>query len=361
MKKLIATMLTMFLCLSIFPAVSETCWVDESWGHVEIMLDCDGLPMIINADVLAIQPNITVQEYKTGKISNSYAEKLVREIDWEEIGVYASGGKYVSDTGYYYTGSDVDFGVYPFFELFIRHNDSPYTDNVVDYQYNLDHSDLLGLAWQDIIEQAKLTATHLNIQVGQPRYMRRLESFLHSAKALYGDHWDDIRNLYLCPPYASKQYTDEELDYIKTIEIFMPAYYNGMRLFSGTSVDLPGEAFIPLTSFAFRMHHEGWIVSMSCPIFDSWTPISEESLPLTFDEALHCLQETYADMYLPGVSGIVVHEAALEYTLMAADQTARKGFTVYPTWVFRISLQYGEDSSSMDYIGIHAITGKKIF
>lgn len=361
MRKLIASMLTMFLCLSILPAVSETCWVDESWEYVEITLDCDGLPMIVNANVLAIQPNTIVREYKTEKISNSYAKKLVRSIDWEDIGVYETDGKYINDAGYYYTGTDIHFGVYPFFELFVQHNDSPYTDSVVDFQYNLDQSDLLDLSWHDIMQQAELIATHLNMQVGQPRYMKRLESFLHSAQAMYEDHWEDIRNLYLCPPYASKQYTDEELDNIKTIEIFMPAYYNGMRLYSGTSIGLPGEAFIPLTSFALRMHHEGWVISMNCPIFDTWTPAGIESAPLTFSEALNCLQETYANMYLPGVSGIIIHEAALEYTLMAADQTARKGFTVYPTWVFRVSLQYDEDSSSMNYVGIHAITGEKIY
>lgn len=359
--KLIAVILSLVLIFSLGAAGAETVWTDESWDHVERTLDCDGLSMIVDANVLALQPGITVREYKTEKISNSHAKKVARSIDWEAMGVYESGGKYVNDAGYYFAGASTSFGVYPFFELFVSTNDSPYADNVVDYCYDLNQSDLLDLSWHDIMQQAELIATCLNMQIGQPRYMKRLESFLQSARAMYEDHWEDVRNLSFCPPYASKVYTDEELDNIKTIEIFMPAYYNGMRLYSGTSVGLPGEAFIPLTSFALRMHHEGWMVSMSCPIFDTWTPISEESLPLTFDEALLCLQESYADMYLPGVSGIIVHEAALEYTLIAADQTARKGFSVYPTWVFRISLRYDGDSGFMNYVGIHAISGKKIF
>lgn len=359
--KLIATMLFLLLVFSICPAVAETVWADESWDHVERTLDCDGLPMIVDANVLMIQPGTTVREYKTEKLSNSYAKRIVRSIDWKAFGVIESDGRYINDAGYYYSGGDVGFGAYPFFELFVRYDDAPYTDNVVGYRYDLDQSDLLNLSWQNIMHQAELVATQLNMQIGQPLYMRRLESFLLSAQAMYKDHWEEIRNTSFRPPYSSKVYTDEELDNIKTIEVFMPAYYNGMRLYSGTSVGSPGETFIPLTSFALRMHHEGWIVSMSCPLFNTWTPRGKESSLLSFDEALQRLQETYANMYLPGVSGIYVHEAALEYTLMSADQTARKGFTVYPTWVFRISLQYGEDAGSMNYVGIHAISGEKIY
>lgn len=353
---LIMMLVMMLLCWS---ASAESVWVEETWEHVSRELDCDGLPMTVNADVLAVTPGTTVREYQTVKQTNAFARDAVASIDWEALDFDTSIQQTVSDDILYYyngnphsekVGSDYSYGA-GFYDLHVRYNAMPY-GYVDDMLYELDTSDFGALTWEGIMKRAESAAEVLNIQIGQPRSMKRTESY-KAADA----YWE------LNLPYLSQfGYTEEDLEQGGTIEVFMPAYYQGMRLYSGEQVGLPGESRMLEPLFSLRLDRDGWLVSMYCPLFNGWTPKGEEATPLTFEDALENLRQAYANMYLPNVAGIAVHEAALEYVLMSSDFVARDGFTAYPTWVFQMNLKYdGEEEGDMEYVGIHAITGEKIF
>lgn len=360
MKRIVSFMM-LLLVFNIQIAFGEDVWVNETWVHMERTIDCDGLPMLFDAEILQVPYGTTAREYHTERLSNDFAQKKVSDIDWLAFDCDLEGGKWIKDSGYYYTNIDKDcfVGIQTFCELGVHNrgviNESPYSYIAAETIYELDQRPLGDLTWDDAIKRAAQAANALGIQLGQPKYMQRCDDFIAQAREHFGSYFDDIWQ------QSFPDLTPEEADGIKTIEIHFPVYYQGLRLYSGETFGLQGETFIPMMNFDLQLHKSGQILTLRCPFYDKWTASSEDAPVLSIEEAVDCLQAVYADMYLPGVTCIRVHEAALEYTAITGDQYANQGFSIYPAWVFRITMELDSGEQLMEYVGFHALTGKQLF
>lgn len=56
-------------------AAAEGVWVDETWREVKRQVDCDGLPLVIDARVLQVAEDAMGQEYHTQALSNAWMEE----------------------------------------------------------------------------------------------------------------------------------------------------------------------------------------------------------------------------------------------------------------------------------------------
>ena len=83
---------------------------------------------------------------------------------------------------------------------------------------------------------------------------------------------------------------------------------------------------------------------------------------ISAEEALRHMEEKYANLYRNDLRSVTVQELTLEYVPVATDPSAEKGYTVYPAWVARISIEYEEyDNPYMFYEAYDAVTGKPLF
>lgn len=80
------------------------------------------------------------------------------------------------------------------------------------------------------------------------------------------------------------------------------------------------------------------------------------------DEAIHCIEEKYANMFFPGVKSVTVQSMALEYVTITGDWASEKPYTLYPAWVAQISIADEEsDDPYITYEAYDAVTGKPLF
>jgi len=231
---------------------------------------------------------------------------------------------------------------------------SPYTYILADRISTLDQRPLGGLTWVEIQEKTRDITNYLGVTIGEPVGMKRCDDYLAVGRAS-GEPIDQ----YWAKYFPSVK--EDELEDVKTIEVFYPVYWNGKRLYSGENQAMPGESFILPCPFSLSMHHTGTIISMHCPYFSAWESMGNETQAISLEDAIECLQAIYADLYLPGVKQIVVSNGDLCYVPIAGDARATKGFHVYPCYVFFVTQINDDDSHYQCNVGIHAITGNQIF
>ena len=66
-------------------------------------------------------------------------------------------------------------------------------------------------------------------------------------------------------------------------------------------------------------------------------------------------------MYLPGVKQGTIHQLALEYVAITGDMSGSNGYTVYPTWVAKCTIESESGESITTTQGVHALTGEMLF
>jgi len=359
MKKRFICLLFMIFCFS--GALGEGSKLLENWQHVEWQVDCDGLLMTVDADVLEVPVDMIVREYHAGRVSDSFAKKTAEEMDWGALGFDLSEADWLKDEGYYtYNASNPNesvgiFASCEFFATRMATSYSPYSSIDVDTMYVLDQSPAGGLTWETVVHRADQITEMLGLQLGEPRSMKRCDDFI-------GQGSQNERFEYIWKKYFP-ELTAEDAAQIKTMEVFFPVYYNGLRLYSGSRFDA-GENFILRTRFDLQINQNGEIIYLNCPIYEEWTPGDLFGEPIASDGAFELLTESYSGLILPGVESVRVDEAALEYVGISGDQTASKGFTVYPAWIFRVAWQYESEhelSEVTEYHAFHAITGQQLF
>lgn len=114
--------LAFFVCLLLVcasAAMAEEYWVEENWQQVNREIDCDGLKLVIDAQVMQVPEGTTVQEYHTNTLSSKFMKDRMNAVDWSELGVDISKGKWRQPTKdwpeYVYTSKKYS---YPSFGLF---------------------------------------------------------------------------------------------------------------------------------------------------------------------------------------------------------------------------------------------------
>ncbi len=355
MKRLVSLILTAMLLLTC-AAGAESVWVEEEWQHVYREVDCDGLPMIIDADVMQVPADTMAQEYHVDRISNGTAKKMVEAIDWEALGFSVKGDRWISDCGYYNYHIQGDSYVGIFCTSKLSAHNTTLLDEISSFlrneaYYMPDFTPLSGLEYARVDAYAEHVAQTFGYKIAKTQCMKRydvadLAEKIEISRKIYG------RNV--------AQFTEEELAPMVFYDAYYPVYYQGLRLYSGDTFGMPGEAYVEATALNVAYGVDG-VVRLDMPIFHSFVPVGKPRQVISAEEALQRLEETYTEMYLPGIERITVHEAALEYVEISADAGAFKGFTMYPVWWMRMTVEQEGGTSFETYNGFHAVTGKQLY
>ncbi len=355
MKRLVSLILTAMLLLTC-AAGAESVWVEEEWQHVYREVDCDGLPMIIDADVLQVPADTMAQEYHVDRISNGTAKKMVEAIDWEALGFTVQGDRWISDCGYYNyrVQGDSHVGIYCTSEL-SAYNITPLY-NIFSFYRNEDYNEpdftpFPELEYARVDAYAEFVAQTFGYKIAKTQCMKRydvadLAKEIEISRGIYGE--------------KIPRFTEEELAPMVFYDAYYPVYYQGLRLYSGDTFAMHGEAYVQETTLRVAYGVDG-VVRLDMPAFHSLTPVGKPRQAISAEEALQRLEETYTEMYLPGIERITVHEAALEYVEISADAGAFKGFTMYPVWWMRMTVEQADGLIFETYNGFHAVTGKQLY
>lgn len=340
--------------------LAESVWVEEDWQHVNMELDCDGLPLVIDADVLQVPENNMVREYHTYSLSYDFMVTKGNEIDWSALGCDTSlDGEWRYPTKawpeYAYRAKDsypcCDIGA--LCSIDVRTSNSAYAQSITGhFTEEIDLSPLGSLTEEQIREYAEKVANTCGLQLGNPIKMFR------------GEDVEEIRM------WIEKNYVDggygpkpEDAEDWRFIDIFYPAYFQGLRLYSGAYRSTTDLLEVPCWWMRMMVTAENGLLYVDSPLLDPsrFEATGEEQKALNVDEAIAAIQKNYAEMYLPGLKQVTITKMALEYVAVTGDISASSGYTFYPAWVVNYTWEYesGKTFSSND--GYHAVTGKKIF
>lgn len=66
--------------------LAEPVWVEESWHHLNETLDCDGMPLIVDAEVLDLPVDATEQEFDVTSYTAAELRRKAEEFDWARLG-----------------------------------------------------------------------------------------------------------------------------------------------------------------------------------------------------------------------------------------------------------------------------------
>ena len=345
MKKRFSIILAVLLCFAC-AASAESVWVEEEWQHVYREIDCDGLPMIIDADVLRVPEDMMVQEYHMDLLSSSYCRTKVSEIDWESLGFPTENMEWHVDFGY--DGFNAQYSVYLFRngEIFAGKRNTIYNRIAVNNRemYEQDWRDLPHVPFAAADQWAEKVAEELGLKIGRACRGKRMDAAAIS---------DKLKN--------NPAYDEKEIAAAEYFDIYYPVYYNGMRLYSDECPGLPGETQLLEMPLHLKVTADGLVYMRAPHIEGTLTPKGKQKQPLTAEQAIEALASTYSDMYLPDIASMTVSEIAFEYCAMTGDRSPYKGYTLYPVWRVRSVITYQGGEQSMKYNGFHAITGKQLY
>lgn len=358
-RKMICCLLVMLslLCTS---GLAESVWVEEDWQHVNEQLDCDGLPLVIDADVLQVPENNMVREYRTYALNHDFMVAKGNEIDWSALGCDTS----LDGTWRYPTKAWPEYAYhakesYPSFiinSLCSMHVRSCYPEYAKhdsgNFSDEFDLSPLGSLTEEKIREDAETVANTCGLQLGNPIKMYRVEDTEQIRTWIEESHFDGI--------YQPQAENAEDWRYI---EIYYPVYFQGLRLYSGTYKITVDDLEVPTWWMRMTVTAEKGLLSVQTPIFDPsrFEATGEEQKALNVDEAIAAVQKNYAEMYLPGLKQVTITKMALEYVAVTGDVSASSGYTFYPAWVVNYTWEYESGETFSSNQGYHAVTGKRIF
>ena len=358
MKKLTVFLLCLWLACGILctSAAAEDIWVKEEWQHVQRQEERDGLTLVIDAQVLQTDEGATGQIYRTETLSFSFMKEYLNGVDWSQFGCDASSGRWRQPTKtwpeYVFVSSE---GIYPSFGLGALNNFS-FRKSSPNYAYKLsgNYSDTVDLSpigtltEADIRQWAEKVAALCGLQLGEPMATRR------------GDQAEDIR--------AAMEATDtpgnpEEYQFI---DLLIPVYFQGLRLYSGTYATTTDEQEIPTQYMRIIVTRDHGLLSANCPVFDpsNFYAAAQPQTLLSAEEALERICDYLVNMKRPKtnkLNQIIIHRLALEYVPVANDIVASKGYTVYPAWVIKYTLIYENQRTYTFPFGLNALTGEMLF
>lgn len=339
--------------------------IAETLIDVDVVMNCDGIPMQVSGAFLTNNPEVQWCEYKSKKLSKNETRTLYQSIDWKSLDCDMAHAVLMENAPGTTSSCFADgrvleggFGVVPFCEVYVQNKgdiaESPYRYILSPRTTAFDTRPMGLVSWDDAINRAMNIASKLDMTIGNPVAMKRCDDFLAVGRAS-GEPIDQYRTQWF--PTA----TDEELNDIKTLEIIYPVYWQGKRLYSGETQSQSGESFVLSCPFRLALHHTGRIISLHAPTFGQWKSFGKSGAAMPLTDALEKLRAIYADMYMPGVSTIKVTSGDMCYVPIAGDARASKGFHIYPCYVFSVEMIFDDGTCFDNDVGIHVLTGRQVF
>lgn len=360
MKKFILFLLAMILyCTSM--GLAEGVWVEEEWSHVSQKIDCDGLGLVIDARILQIPENTMAQEYHLERLSNDFVISKGQQIDWLQLGCDTSNGSWRKPTDawpeYDFTTKDVIFPTCSIavYNLLLVHNLNPeyiYETQADLFLDTVNQIGIEGLTKKQFMAYAEAVASACDYQLGNILRIHRVDQpnmireSIEAANKKPGSKLD---------PEKAEEYA--------FVDAYFPIYFNGLRLYSGDYQGTVDLLEVPNMNLRLAATSGHGIVLINSAILDpaALQAIGDPQLVLTEQEAIQCIADKYSNMIMPGVDQIFVHQMALEYVPITGDVSARKGYTLYPAWVARISFETDTHETITTYEAFHAVTGRPLF
>ncbi len=348
------------LCLTAAQADSSV-WVEEEWRHISQELDCDGLPLLIDARVLQLPEGMTVQEYHVERLSDAFMLEKGNQTDWSLLGCDTSNGSWRYPTSewpeYHFNGPDVyphcSIGALGTMDLqnidpdYILYLSGTYSDTI-------DLSPINRLTEEQVKAYAESVAAACGNQLGNAVRMFRC------------DQAEDIRGcIDTLRKKGTAQYAPDpaKAEEYLFFDIYYPVYFQGLRLYSGEYTSTVSGIEIPNLNMRMAVTAEHGIAMVASVLFDpaAFQPLGGAQSALGAEQAVRCIQDKYANLFLPGVRQITIHQMVLEYVAMTGDVGASQGYTLYPAWVVRYTreMEHGEPFSF--YEAYHAVTGQPLF
>ena len=229
-------------------------------------------------------------------------------------------------------------------------------------QSTVNQSPLSQFSFDAVEAYAVTTAQQLGFRLGSLRRMTRWDAETIRAYWTF-DVTEYVGELEYSADYSGRDAPfdlSEPLEDIEFYEVFYPVYYQGLRLYSGVSPALPGEAIIEDLSLHIMYDVQG-ISLLKYPVFGGFKKTGKEAALIDARDAIALLRNTYANMFLPGVKQITLQSVSMDYTPFTGDLLAKKGYTLYPMWNMRCVMEYEDGTRSLTYNGFHAATGKQIY
>lgn len=342
-------------------ASAESIWIEEEWQLSYQEIDCDGLPLIIDAKILQIQEDASVQEYHLERLSSTFMVEKGRQINWLLLGCDTSNGQWRKPTDsfpeYQFNGPSIfpACSINALCSLSVQNIDPYYIYHTNEEDpYNPNLLPINRLTEAKVKEYAEQVASACGYQLG------------NILRVYRGDDVDVVRGSII--KAIEKRGAEYSPDPTKAeeylfIDVYYPIYYNGLRLYSGDYTSTPDLVEIPNMNMRMIVTEGHGIILVDSVMLDLSTlqPMGNPQSVISVEEAISAIQMKYSDMFLPGIKQIVVHQMALEYVPMTGDLSASKGFTLYPAWVIRLTMETDDGETYSLFEAYHAISGRPLF
>lgn len=351
------------LCLALFCscAAAESVWVDETWQHISRELDCDGLPLVIDARILQVPEGTTAQEYHTEHLSNAFVIEKGNQIDWSLLGCDTSHGRWRYPSKefpeYFFCDDDIfpTCGIFTLCSLHVQNINPDYILYMSgNYSDEIDFSPINGLTEETVKAYAENVASACGCQFG------------NAIKIFRGDQADSVRSCIemLIEKNGAEYHPDpEKAEEYLFFDVYYPVYFHGLRLYSGEYTGTASGIEIPNLNMRMAVTAGHGLAMVNSVLFDpaSFQPLGNAQPVLDAEQAIRCIQNKYENLFLPGVRQITVHQMALEYVAMTGDVSASHGYTLYPAWVIRYTREMEQGEPFSFYEAYHAVTGQPLF
>ena len=364
MKKVVIILILALMCFTCALA-DNSIWVEETWGQIDRELNCDGLPLFIHAKVLEVPEGTEVCEYLLEKLSREAVIEKAKQINWDALDFDTSSGEWrkptKSDPAYSFISKSLPVSVcnlYLYCNMDLYNLDHSYMYDDCDPGQNevpTDQIGINGVSREEIMQDAETVATECGFQLGTVLEVNKCDDPETISER--------IRSYTKRMGWDESYYPKEAADYA-FIDLTFPVYYNGLRLFSGRWTSLDNNLEVPNMNMRMIVTPGYGISEVESMLFagSQLKAITESKSAMNVDEAIHCIEEKYTNMFFPGVKSVTVQSMALEYVTITGDWASEKPYTLYPAWVARISIEYEEyDNPYMFYEAYDAVTGKPLF
>ena len=360
--KRMCVLLLAVLLFCISAAQAESVWIEEEWSHIQQEYDCDGLPLSIDAQVLEVPEGTTVREYHMERLSKSFLVSKGKQIDWASLNCDTSHGTWRMPDDTFGTYAFTSKGrVYPagsintLCNLFVAAFSPEYIYNSdIGWTDHIENISVPGLTEEQFKRAIEPVALACEYQLGNISCIR-----------LGGDKEKVRESILETNKRSTKEYRldpEKASDYL-FIEAYYPVYYQGLRLYSGAYTSTSGNIEIPNMNLQIAETAGYGTAMIDSIILDTATlaPTTESQAPICVDEAVECIVNRYTNMFMPGIKRVIIHQMMLEYVPMTGDVSASNGFSLYPAWVVKYTLEQESGEQITTYQAYHAVTGQPLF
>ena len=344
-------LLFLTLCGSAFSQENDV-WKTGNQIHVEKVLDCDGIPLVIDTDVLIPEQSVACN-YELGKMTVDELRAWEERMNWTALGFFGAESlkwsQFDSILSAYNSGQQLT-GVLSEYHFFLvddrfggvlEYYDSPVPER--GQVYNVEPFD--SFDFSDVAEYAEHVAREFGIQLGEANRVYRLES----------EHFS--KNDVMMGSVAD--YFEDRNGDIQMYVAWFPVYYQDKRLHSYRYGMTSDQSNVRNCALKIVYTEEG-PKALYVPFVNGLIPTSDERRILTYEEAIESIREHFAETFLPGVERIELAELAMEY-IPYCNKPPYSRYTVYPAWRAKVVIAYSGEQWQMINMSLNACSGEVMY